>query len=90
VSEYCLFFFPLSFVFFGPFSFFFLYLHFCFLFVATCAVMFIFVNEDGGATDFQEHCFDDSVDGLHPVIATEISNNEAGMSYSILVVKFFI
>jgi hypothetical protein len=52
--------------------------------------MFIFVNEDGGATDFQEHCFDDSVDGLHPVIATEISNNEAGMSYSILVVKFFI
>jgi hypothetical protein len=61
-----------------------------FLFVATCAVMFIFVNEDGGATDFQEHCFDDSVDGLHPVIATEISNNEAGMSYSILVVKFFI
>lgn len=57
--------------------------------MATCAVMFIFVNEDGGATDFQEHCFDDSVDGLHPVIATEISNNEAGMSYSILVVKLF-
>ncbi|KAM0820969.1 hypothetical protein ACQ4PT_041929 [Festuca glaucescens] len=36
-----------------------------------------FVDEDGGATDLQEYCYDESVDGVHHVIATEISNNEA-------------
>jgi hypothetical protein len=41
-----------------------------------------FVDEDGGATDVQEYCYDGSVHGVHPVIATKISNNEDGMSYS--------